>query len=167
MARIAPGGGASSVIGGAHGKRGGIQALSSISGAHGGLGPMGQLGAISGTPGIQGNSKIALIGSSASNQRNFNSNVQNTNHSNQLPRQDTYNSSSRRNKRGGTGTMSSGGGVVDTALGAGGGYANRVTVKQGTGTSTDHGLGNVGGEAGDLSGLVFDAQSPLVQMSQG
>jgi len=119
-------------MGAAHGKRGGIQALSSISGAHGGLGPMGQLGAISGTPGIQGNSKIALIQGSASNQRNFNSNVQNTNHSshtNQLARQDTYNSSSRRNKRGGAGTMSSGGGVVDLAPGAGSGYANRINVK--------------------------------------
>lgn len=63
------------MIGGSYGKRGGVQALSSISGAHGALGPMAHLGAISGTPGIQGNSKIALIGNSASNQRNFNSNV--------------------------------------------------------------------------------------------
>ena len=63
------------MIGGAYPKRSGVQALSSISGPHAVLGPMAQLGAISGTPGIQGNPKIALIGGSGSNQRNYNSNA--------------------------------------------------------------------------------------------
>jgi hypothetical protein len=71
--RIVPGGGANSVVGNPYPKRG-VQVLSSISGAQGTLGPMG-LVALSGTPGIQGNSKIALLGGSGSNQRNYNSNV--------------------------------------------------------------------------------------------
>lgn len=115
---------------------------------------MAPLVAISGTPGIQGNSKIALIGGSGSNQRNYNSNVQNTNHSGQMPRQDTYNSSSRRNKRGGAATISSGGGAGGLGT-TGSGYGNRGNGKRGTGANTGHG-GFVDGT--DFSAFGYDGQ---------